>query len=41
MGVVEKVSGAILIMLGVLLLTGQLTRLSAWLYQFTPSWLLI
>jgi cytochrome c-type biogenesis protein len=38
--VVEKASGVLLIFLGVLLLTGQLTRLSAWLYQFTPSWLL-
>lgn len=39
-GVVEVVSGILLVLLGVLLLTGQLTRLSAWLYQFTPSWLL-
>ena len=39
--VVEKGSGVLLIALGVLLLTGQLTRLSAWLFRYTPSWLLI
>ena len=41
MGVVEVVSGVLLIFLGVLLVSGQLTRLSAWLFQYTPSWLLI
>lgn len=41
MGVVEAVSGVLLIGLGILLLTGQLTRLSAWLFRFTPSWLLV
>jgi cytochrome c-type biogenesis protein len=41
MGVIEVASGALLIVLGILLLTGQLTRLSAWLFQFTPSWMLI
>jgi cytochrome c-type biogenesis protein len=39
--VVEKASGVLLIVLGVMLLTGQLTRLSAWLFRYTPSWLLI
>jgi len=39
--VVEKASGVLLILLGILLLTGQLTVLSAWLFRFTPSWLLI
>jgi cytochrome c-type biogenesis protein len=41
MPVVEKASGAVLILLGVMLLTGQLTRLSAWLFRYTPGWLLI
>lgn len=39
--IVEKGSGVLLILLGVLLATGQMARLSAWLYQFTPGWLLI
>jgi cytochrome c-type biogenesis protein len=41
MGVVEVASGVLLIVLGLLLLTGQMTRLSSWLFQMTPSWLLI
>jgi cytochrome c-type biogenesis protein len=41
MGIVEMVSGVLLIFLGILLVTGQMTRLSAWLYQFTPEWMLI
>jgi len=41
MPVVEKASGVLLILLGVLLLTGQLTVISAYLFRFTPSWLLI
>jgi cytochrome c-type biogenesis protein len=41
MPVVEKTSGALLILLGLLLITGQLTVLSSWLFRFTPSWLLI
>jgi cytochrome c-type biogenesis protein len=40
MGVVEIVTGTLLVFLGILLVTGQMTRLNAWLYQFTPSWLL-
>lgn len=41
MGVVEIASGVLLVLLGLLLLTGQLTVLSGWLFQFTPSWLLV
>lgn len=41
MPVVEKTSGVLLILLGLLLITGQLTVLSSWLFRFTPSWLLI
>lgn len=37
--VVEKASGIILIGLGVLLLTGQLTTLTALLARFTPAWI--
>ncbi|HET9948110.1 MAG TPA: cytochrome c biogenesis protein CcdA [Longimicrobiales bacterium] len=40
MGVIEKASGVLLILLGLLLLSGQLTVLNAWLARFTPSWLL-
>lgn len=41
MGVVEVASGVLLILLGLLLVTGQLTVLSGWLFQFTPSWMLL
>ncbi|MGD2045609.1 MAG: cytochrome c biogenesis protein CcdA [Gemmatimonadota bacterium] len=41
MGVVEVVSGVLLIILGLMLVTGQLTRLSDWLFRHTPSWLLV
>jgi len=37
--VVEKASGLMLIGLGVLLLTGQLTALTAMLARFTPDWI--
>ena len=37
--VVEKGSGVILILLGLLLVTGSLTVLTAYLYQFTPEFL--
>jgi cytochrome c-type biogenesis protein len=40
MGVVEKASGALLVVLGVLLLTGTFTILSNYLIQFTPDFLL-
>jgi len=41
MGLVEVISGVLLILLGLLLVSGQMTRLSSWLFQITPSWLLI
>ena len=37
---VEKASGVILIILGLLLATGQLTILSQYLTTFTPDWVL-
>ncbi|MBM4184616.1 MAG: cytochrome c biogenesis protein CcdA [Gemmatimonadetes bacterium] len=37
---VEKASGVLLVFLGLLLLTGRLTVLSAWLARFTPAWIL-
>ncbi len=38
--VVERGSGILLIVLGVLLLTGRFTILASWLNTFTPAWLL-
>ena len=38
--VVEKASGVLLILLGLLLLTGRFTVLAAWLNRFTPEFLL-
>lgn len=38
--VVEKASGILLILLGVLLITGNFTLLASWLNQFTPEWLI-
>ncbi len=40
MPVVEKASGALLVLLGILLLTGRMTVLSAWLTRFTPAWII-
>lgn len=40
MPIVEKASGVLLIVLGILLLTGRMTVLSAWLTRFTPAWIL-
>ena len=37
--VVEKGSGLLLILLGLLLVTGRFTLLASWLNQFTPAWL--
>ena len=37
---VEKGSGGLLIVLGILLMTGRFTMLAAWLNQFAPEWLL-
>ena len=38
--VVEKASGALLVFLGLLLLTGRFTMLSSWLSQLTPGFIL-
>lgn len=38
--VVEKGSGVLLILLGLLLITGNFTLLASWLNQFTPEWLI-
>ena len=38
--VVEKASGALLVLLGLLLMTGTFTILSTWLTRFTPSFIL-
>jgi len=38
--VVEKASGALLVFLGILLLTGSFTILSSWLARFTPGFIL-
>jgi cytochrome c-type biogenesis protein len=40
MPVVEKASGVLLIVLGILLMTGQLTVLSGYLTRFTPGFIL-
>ena len=40
MPVVEKASGVLLILLGILLLTGRFTVLSGYLTRFTPGWVL-
>ena len=37
--IVEKVSGVMLIVLGLLLVTGSFTILSAYLVRFTPEWI--
>jgi len=37
---VERASGALLVVLGLLLLTGRFTVLAAWLNRFTPAFLL-
>ncbi len=38
--ILEKASGALLVILGLLLLTGRFTLLAAWLNGFTPEWLI-
>lgn len=38
--IVEKTSGVLLILLGLLLITGKFTVLSGWLTQFTPAFVL-
>jgi cytochrome c-type biogenesis protein len=37
---VMKVSGAMLVVVGVLLVSGEFTRLAGWLQGFTPDFLL-
>lgn len=37
---VERVSGALLVLVGILLITGRFTALAAWATQFTPEWVL-
>ena len=37
---IEKASGVLLILVGVLLMTGTFTLLSTWLLPFTPDWIL-
>ena len=36
---IERTSGALLLLAGVLMVTGTYTRLNTWLLQFTPDWL--
>ena len=36
---VERVAGGLLVIAGVLMVTGTYTRLNAWLLRFTPEWL--
>lgn len=38
-GVFEKVGGAVLVVVGVLILTGQFTRLASFFYEVIPPWL--
>jgi len=37
--VVQKVAGALLLLVGVLMMTGQFTRLAGWLQGLTPEFL--
>ncbi len=39
MGMIERVSGIFIIVIGVLLITGQFAILSQWANQFVPAWL--
>ncbi|CAM3808226.1 cytochrome c biogenesis CcdA family protein [Deinococcus frigens] len=38
-GIFEKVGGGVLVLVGVLMLTGQFTRLATFFYEVTPAWL--
>ncbi|GHF32997.1 cytochrome c-type biogenesis protein [Deinococcus metalli] len=38
-GVFEKVGGGVLVVVGVMMLTGQFTRLATFFYQVMPAWL--
>lgn len=35
-----KIGGAIMILIGILLYTGQMTKITAWLISITPEWML-
>jgi cytochrome c-type biogenesis protein len=37
---VERASGALLVLVGILLISGRFTALAAWATQFTPDWVL-
>jgi cytochrome c-type biogenesis protein len=37
---VQRISGAVLILVGLLLVSGEFTRLAGWLNSLTPAWLL-
>ncbi len=37
---VQRISGLLLILVGLLLVTGEFSRLAAWLQTFTPEWIL-
>ncbi|MGH3040638.1 MAG: cytochrome c biogenesis CcdA family protein, partial [Gaiellaceae bacterium] len=36
---INRISGVLLLVLGVILVSGAMTQLSAWFAQFTPAWL--
>ena len=38
-GIFEKIGGAILVIIGVMMLTGQFTRLASFFYEVMPAWL--
>lgn len=38
-GIFEKVGGAVLVIVGVMMLTGQFTRLASFFYEVMPAWL--
>ncbi|BDP41727.1 cytochrome C biogenesis protein CcdA [Deinococcus aetherius] len=38
-GIFERVGGAVLVLVGVLMLTGQFTRLASFFYEVMPAWL--
>ena len=38
-GIFEKVGGGVLVLVGVLMLTGQFTRLATFFYEVMPAWL--
>ena len=38
--IIEKVSGVILVLVGLLLVSGSFTMMSGWLTRFTPDWIL-